>query len=160
MTPFTFIDVALDPGLALLPARMDSPRARAMVLAICLQESELHYRRQVGGPARGYAQFERGGGVRGVLTHRASSAHALDVCRQLDIAASVDAVYTALEFCDPLAVAFARLLLWTDPGALPDQHSDADGWQLYLRTWRPGKPHPKKWAGCFGVAHDLVGESS
>lgn len=156
MTPFTFISVGLNPGFALLPPRMDSPRARAMVLAICLQESDLQHRRQNGGPARGYAQFERGGGVLGVLTHRLTRTHAEDVCWKLDIAPSAEAVYTALEFCDPLAVAFARLLLWSDPGTLPDRHSDLHGWALYLRTWRPGKPHPKKWGGCFGVSWDLV----
>jgi hypothetical protein len=158
MTPFTFVSVGLTPGFALLPAHMDSPRARAMVLAICLQESGLNHRRQIGGPARGYAQFERGGGVRGVLSHSTTAGFAQTVCGHLDIPASVDAVYTALEFNDPLAVAFARLLLWTDPGALPDQHSDDEGWRLYLRTWRPGKPHPKTWSGYFGVAHSLVGE--
>lgn len=158
MTPFTFITVGIEPGFALLPKVMDSPRARAMVLAICLQESDLQHRRQVGGPARGYAQFERGGGVFGVLTHRVTVAHAHDVCRKLDITPNPDAVYTALEFCDPLAVAFARLLLWSDAGSLPDRHADDVAWRIYLRTWRPGKPHQKRWAGCYGVAHDLVGE--
>lgn len=158
MTPFTFVTVAINPGFALLPARMDSPRARAMVVAICLQESALQHRRQIGGPARGYAQFERGGGVLGVLTHRLTRAHAEDVCWKLDIPATADAVYEAIEFNDPLAVAFARLLLWSDPGTLPDKHSDRHGWSLYLRTWRPGKPKPAKWQGCFGVAFDLVGE--
>lgn len=159
MTPFTFVTVGIDPGFSLLPARMDSPRARAMVLAICLQESSLQHRRQIGGPARGYAQFERGGGVLGVLTHRLTRPHAEDVCWKLDIPPTADAVYTALEFCDPLAVAFARLLLWSDPAKLPDRHSYEEGWRMYLRTWRPGKPHPKTWAGCFGVAHDIYEET-
>jgi hypothetical protein len=158
VTPWTFVSVGITPGFALLPPRMDSPRSRAMVMAICLQESDLQHRRQISGPARGYAQFERGGGVFGVLTHRATTMHAHDVCRKLDIQPNADDVYTALEFCDPLAVAFARLLLWTDSAKLPDRHSPEDGWRMYLRTWRPGKPHPKTWGGCFAVAHDLVGE--
>ena len=53
-------------------------------------------------------------------------------------AAFIDAVYNALEHDDVLAMGFGRLLLWTDPKALPGLN-DVDGaWQLYLRTWRPG----------------------
>lgn len=158
MNPFTFIRLGLEPGFSLLPARMNTPRAQAMLMAIALQESDLKHRRQVKGPARSYFQFERAG-VRGVLHHGASSTYAEDVCRQLDVLPLVDDVYQAIEFCDPLAVAFARLLLWTDPAPLPDQHHDREGWAIYLRTWRPGKPHPKRWPAAFGVAHDLVGES-
>jgi hypothetical protein len=157
VNPFTFIRLGLEPGFSLLPKRMNTPHAQAMVLAIALQESELEHRRQVKGPARSYLQFERGG-IKGVLAHGASSTHAENVCRQLDIAPTVDDVYTAIEYCDPLAVAFARLLLWTDPASMPDQHHDQDGLAIYLRTWRPGKPHPERFPGCFGVAHDLVGE--
>lgn len=54
----------LDPALKLLPS-MDSVRARMMLLAIGLQESRFEHRRQLGnGPARGFWQFESGGGVR------------------------------------------------------------------------------------------------
>lgn len=158
MNPFTFIRLGIEPGLSLLPERMNTPRARAMLMAIALQESDLKHRRQVNGPARGYFQFEKAG-IRGVLTHGATSELAGAICRQLDIVPSVADVYQAIEFNDPLAVAFARLLLWTDPAPLPDQHHDRDGWAIYLRTWRPGKPHPQRWSGAFGVAHDLVGES-
>lgn len=46
---------AIEPALSLLPARMDSSRARAMLLAIGLQESRFEYRRQMNnGPARGF----------------------------------------------------------------------------------------------------------
>lgn len=158
MNPFTFIRLGIEPGLSLLPKRMNTPRAQAMVLAIAFQESDLAHRRQVKGPARSYLQFERAG-IRGVLTHGASEQHAKDVCQQLDISPSVEAVYHAIEFSDPLAVAFARLLLWTDAAPLPDQHHDREAWAIYLRTWRPGKPHPERFSGSYGVAHDLVGES-
>lgn len=43
---------AIAPALALLPARMSSPQAEAMLLAIGLQESCLVHRRQHNGPAR------------------------------------------------------------------------------------------------------------
>ena len=96
MAPEYFLDTALRGALKLLPPNMDSLAARAMVLAICLQESKLAFRKQVGGPARGYAQFEAGGGVTGVLTHASSSSYAKAVCASLDVGATVTAVYTAL----------------------------------------------------------------
>lgn len=55
------------PGLELLPAKMDTPKARVMMLAIGMQESRFEHRKQIGGPARGFFQFEEAGGVRGVL---------------------------------------------------------------------------------------------
>jgi len=55
-----------------------------------------------------------------------------------------------------LAAGVARLLLWTDPKALP-AIGDADaGWSLYLRTWRPGKPHPKTWPALYAQAMAVV----
>lgn len=155
MTPFVFIELALTPGLSLLPPKMDTDRARAMLLAIALQESGLTARRQRGGPARGYLQFEPAG-IWGVLRHRASRSHAIRACEALDISPNVDEVYAALEHSDPLAVVFARLLLWTDPAPLPDRHDAEIGWAIYQRTWRPGKPHPVKWRGCYGVGWDVV----
>ncbi len=156
MNPFIFIDCALTPGLSLLSPTMNSPAARAMVMAICLQESELQHRRQIGGPARGYAQFEPVGCL-GVLTHPRSRIDAAHVCRDLDVPPQAETICTVMEWCDPLTVAFARLLLWTSPRPLPaDEHRYEDGWKEYLRLWRPGKPHPETWAGCYGVSWDLV----
>src|SRR5690606_35531315 len=63
------VEQAIWPAYALLPSRMDSDRATVMLLAIGLQESRFEHRRQIKGPARGFWQFERGGGVRGVMTH-------------------------------------------------------------------------------------------
>lgn len=142
---------------ALLPPEMGSRTASAMLLAIGLQESAFRHRRQISGPARGFWQFERGG-VEGVLTHRASRDHATRVLEVLCYrGADVAAVHAALEHNDVLACVFARLLLWTLPGALPkDEHAEADGWKQYLSAWRPGKPHRETWAGNYGVAFDLV----
>src|SRR5690606_27518522 len=81
------------PGLELLPSRMDTPKARLMLLAIGLQESRFDHRRQIGGPARGLWQFERGGGVRGVLRHPSSKWIALDVCRARGVDPTESAVY-------------------------------------------------------------------
>lgn len=133
------IEKTIRPAFALLPARMRSREAVTVLLTIGLQESKFQYRRQMGnGPARGLFQFEKMGAVDGVLQHRASRALALDVCRERGVASVAGDVHSKLEHDDVLAAAFARLLLWTDPKALPALN-DVDGaWQLYLRTWRPG----------------------
>ncbi|ASL26973.1 hypothetical protein [Azotobacter chroococcum] len=150
---------AIAPALALLPARMSSPQAEAMLLAIGLQESGLAHRRQVGGPARGLWQFEQGGGVRGVLLHPLSRQHALAACEAHNVKPSAAAVYAALEHDDILAAAFARLLLWRDPAPLPAVGEVAKSWDLYVRTWRPGKPHRNRWDVCYAQAMDaLAGE--
>lgn len=129
---------AIAPALAMLPARMNSPQAEIMLLAIGLQESGLIHRHQIGGPAHGLLQFERGGGVRGVMTHPASKDHAARICVERGVEPTVVAAFDAIEFDDVLAMAFGRLLLWTDPHPLPAEH-DVDGaFELYLRTWRPG----------------------
>ena len=147
MTQAEYIDkTVLDPALRLLPSGMGSPQARAMLLAICGQEADFTHRWQVvdpsrpeiRGPARGLFQFERGGGVKGVLTHPATKALAARVCAEHGIRAEVGAVHLALESDDILAACFARLLLWSDPSPLPAIGAKSSAFDLYLRTWRPG----------------------
>lgn len=146
----------LAPALRLLPTRMDSPEARVMLHAIGLQEGRYAHRRQIRGPARGLWQFEQGGGVAGVLRHRATADLAAKVCAKRRVDATPAAVYNRLEGDDVLAAAFARLLLWSDPRALP-RLGDAQGaWDLYIRTWRPGKPHRHTWDGLYRQALDYV----
>ena len=147
---------AIAPALALLPAKMSGPDAEVMLLAIGLQESRFEHRRQIGGPARGFWQFEAGGGIRGVLNHALSRQAAQGICRQRDTPASVSAVYSAIECDDILAAVFARLLLWTDPKSLPAIGDPAGAWDLYLRTWRPGKPHPDTWPVLYARAVKAV----
>ncbi|MGW8306391.1 MAG: hypothetical protein ACWGIK_11295 [Achromobacter pulmonis] len=153
----TMTATAITPALALLPARMDTAEARVMLVAIGLQESRFTHRRQIGGPARGFWQFEKGtrasrGGVWGVYLHVASKGHLAGLCKARSVACDPDAIYAALEYDDVLAAGVARLLLWTDPKALPAV-GDADaGWSLYLRTWRPGRPHPDTWPDLYRQA--------
>lgn len=123
---------------SLLPARYDSREARVMLLAIALQESGLAHRQQVGGPARGLWQFEQRGGVAGVLAHDASRLQARAVCLLHAVAPTQSDVYGALGHDDVLACAIARLLLWTDPQALPKVGDVEASFACYLRTWRPG----------------------
>lgn len=162
MTPRDCNREVLTPALRLLPQRMDTPSARVMLIAIALQESALRHRVQLPlrpgmppGPARGLWQFERGGGVVGVLGHRASSRLAADVCaaRGVDRTNSTK-VWEALANDDILAACFARLLLWTDPGPMPT--TEQAGWAKYVGVWRPGKPHPERWPRNWLLAQEAV----
>ena len=129
------------PGLALLPKKMTSPEAIAALLAIGLQESRFTHRRQIGGPARGFYQFERGGGVSGVLRHSSTREIVCNVLDLLQYDHNIATSYTAIEHNDALATVFARLLLWTLPGKLPRENDADEAWKQYLEAWRPGKPH-------------------
>lgn len=150
-------------ALCVLPDRMDTPEARVMLIAIGLQESRFQHRRQlVGnpprptGPATGFWQFERGGGVVGVLQHRASRDHARTLCAAIGVEPVSQSVWQALQHDDVLAAGFARLLLWTDPFSLPKLGDINGAWDLYIRTWRPGKPHRSTWDALYAQALGLV----
>ncbi len=144
---------AVNESYKLLPLKMDSPFARINQAAIGQQESGYLVRRQYGnGPARGYWQFEEGGGVKGVMEHKSTAELARSVCHARGVPFVRRTVWEALETDDVLAAAFCRLLMWTDSGKLPT--NEADGWAMYARTWRPGKPHPDKWPASwkFGLS--------
>jgi hypothetical protein len=134
------------PALALLPSRLTSDPAVVLLLCIMLQESALKYRWQVvdlnnperKGPARGLAQFELGGGVKGVCTHAASRAPAADLCARRGVAFEQRAIWEALDDDDLLAAGLARLLLFTDAQLLPAIGAVETAWRYYLRVWRPG----------------------
>jgi len=87
MKPIDFIRNALEPAFNLLPENMNTHQAKVIMLAIAFQESGLEYRRQIGGPAKSYFQFEQGGGGRGVLTHQASKPHIHRGITELDYSA-------------------------------------------------------------------------
>lgn len=137
------------PAMKLLPEKMNSDKSNIMLLAIGLQESRLVHRKQIGGPAKGLWQFEKGGGVKGVMTHSTSAGLAKTILEKRRHEISIAAAYDALEHDDILACAFARLLLWTDPFPLPELGQDRRAWNLYLRVWRPGKPHEATWADLY-----------
>lgn len=153
----------LDPGLAQLPMSMDTPKARLMLLTIGQQESKFKDRAQVlngggKGPARGLWQFEKGGGVKGVMNHSATAGHAHRLCLGRNVAWDSSLVWTQLEYDDLLACGFARLLLYSDPKPLPDLDDVEGAWDLYAkRTWRPGKPHPETWPGYHANARKALG---
>lgn len=159
-TPLTLAEIeriAIVPALALLPEHMDSSAARIELFAIGMQESDdfMHRVQMNGGPARGFWQFERAGGVGGVLSHPASKPFAAQLCKARGVPAEIGAVYNSLAGDDVLAAGFARLLLWTDPKPLPQNDADA-GWAYYQRNWRPGQPHPLRWPARYLRAVDFV----
>lgn len=155
---------AIGQALALLPARMDSIEARCMLLSIGLQESRLQARFQRSpqapdgkGPARGFWQFERGteasrGGVWGMILHQATSDDLADLCRARQVAFSAVDIHGAIESDDVLAAGLARLLLFSDPKPLPPLGDTRGGWDLYQRTWRPGRPRRETWDDCHAAA--------
>jgi hypothetical protein len=143
---------AINPALGMLPVKMDTDAARVEMLTTGLQESRLKYRFQktsdpyIKGPARGLWQFERGGGVFGVMTHRHTKDLAEAICKAKRVPFDSSLIHAKLEFDDVLAAVFARLLLWSDPKPLPDVDASHDeAWDCYLRNWRPGKPHRETW---------------
>ena len=133
---------------ALLPARMASPNATAMMLAIGLTESKFLERLQLpNGPARSFWQYERAS-LFGIAGHPASAVHlvaVLDALRYLSSGvdptsrADLTAVtFAAVQHNDTLACCCARLLLRTLPAALPGPRDVEAGWAQYLEAWRPG----------------------
>lgn len=143
----------LEQAAKLLPAKLDTVKARVMLAAIGLQESRFEHRRQlVGsppqptGPAKSFWQGEQGGGmVAGVRTHAATREMAAHVYAARNVPPDNRAIWDAIEKDDVLAAALARLLLYSDPRSLPELGDVVGAWQLYLRTWRPGKPHRATW---------------
>lgn len=150
MTPETCLAEVVVPGLRHLPAFMDSPPARVLMLACMLQESAFDDKRLASrwqvidrnnpgkkGPARGLAQFELIG-VTGVYKHRATHELLRLLCRDLDVNFDPKAIHGMLEHSDTLAAALTRLLIYTDPQPLPSRNEEEAAWQYYLRCWRPG----------------------
>lgn len=148
-------------ALALLPGRMDSPEARAMLLATGLQESDFAARRQkvapgVPPPASGLWQFERKGGVTEILTSPNTCSIVLPICQLLLVEPTPVVVHSAIVYNDVLACVFARLLLYRDPRPMPGKNFSSVGWDIYLKNWRPGTPHPEKWPKNFEHAWRVV----
>lgn len=135
-----------------LPGKFASLAATVLLVAIGLQESRFKYRQQMGGPARSYWQMEKGGGITGVLRHKATARHAHAVCVLRGIGATPDAVYAAMLEDDLLGCAFARLLLYSDPKPLPEPGQIVTSWDYYIRNWRPGKPHRATWDSLYSDA--------
>lgn len=149
--PFTAFGPVYRAAAALLPPKLDSRNAWAQLFAIAMQESRLDARRQIGGPARGFWEFELGG-ISGILQHPASYTLIRGVLDRLDYGYGMQESYIAIEHNDVLAFCYARLLLWTLPGALPERGEPDIGWRQYEAAWRPGAPHRATWNSYFETA--------
>jgi hypothetical protein len=135
--------------------RVLSTEAEVLLLAIAMQESGLRHRVQVQGPARGYWQFEKLGGLAGVMQHVRTSQMARASVEALDLDFDIHQLWDALPLSELLQTVLARLLLWSDSRPLP-KIGDKDGaWEYYLRNWRPGKPHRGRWDASYDGAVEL-----
>lgn len=157
MTPKECLENIINKALLIFPEKLITKEAKAMLLAIGLQESLLTYRKQINGPARGLWQFEMNGGVRGVLTHPSTKNLANKVCSKYNVIPTKEMVYKELSENDELACCFARLLLYTIPDSLPNIDSPDKGWKQYSKqSWNPGKPHRDKWDDNFKIGWETV----
>jgi len=154
-TPADFLRAVIDPGLALLPPKLTTPEARVLLLAIAKQESGLRHVRQMGGgPARGPWQFEPIG-LAEVQRHPASRDLFRVVLRTRPVAAFLDP-FEWLAEDSQYAAAVARLALVRDPRPLPAIGAERAAWGYYEDIWRPGRPRPESWSGCYAEAVEAV----
>lgn len=145
MIPERFYQRVIVPGAAAFPF-VDTPLSRLLLMAIAGQESGWSARLQFPVPyARGYWQFEAAG-----VGYVIGRPELVASCADLDIPLSH--VHEAIAWNDLLAYAVARMTLWLDPAALPIHGDCAGGWDYYLRCWRPGRPRPDDWSGCYRQA--------
>ncbi len=150
MTPDTFLKTIVNRTLeriSVLTGIATSDQARVMLLAIAGQESDWQHRLQIGGPARGYWQFEKMGGVAEVI--QVTPVQLKAVCGTLDIPFDRDTLFEAKAWNDILACTMARLLLWQDRAPLPALGDEEAAWNYYLRNWRPGAPSRSRWATVY-----------
>jgi hypothetical protein len=154
LSPRNFLLRVVEPGLSLLPGYMVNDQARVALMAIAGQESNWSARTQGNdGPARGYWQFEPAG-VAGVATHPNTMGLLAATLSTLDLAGT--SAYAAIQYNDPLACVIARLLLWSDPAALPAVEDASGCWDYYVRNWRPGKPDETRWTAAYATACSAV----
>ncbi|CAN5191428.1 hypothetical protein BH10PSE6_BH10PSE6_16850 [soil metagenome] len=161
MTPDIFFSRIVEPTLKWMDASPSisiplRPGAQVLVMTIAGQESRWKERRQIGGPARSYWQFEKGGGV-AELFHK-TPRYLGTVCAACDVTYDPATVFEAMAWNDMLACAMARLLLWGDPAPLPAVGDKDAAWAYYRRNWRPGAPHPASWSGLYDQAVAAIGK--
>lgn len=162
MTPSTLLETIIDPALRLVETKYRTDEARALLIAIALQESEISERRQTlnagrwwlypTSPGTGFWMFEAGGAVHGVLKHPVCSAFIGPVLKTLEYPSNRDIIHDALVHNDVLACLMARALLLSLPAPLPARGDHEEGWRQYIEAWQPGKPKPDKWPRNYAAA--------
>lgn len=143
-----------------------TPEAVCLSLAIKVQESGTGEVRDQGdpaviGPATGFWQFERMGGVAEILQDGRTGSIALALCQRLSVNPQPDPVWRlfATAAGDELACAFARLLIWKDPATPPRiaLESEEEAYAYYKRRWRPGADRRAAWTTSWRLAVQTVG---
>jgi hypothetical protein len=125
-----------------------------MLVAIGYQESKFTARVQIGGPARGFWQFEMGG-INAVMKPDANKVLIAAVGKTLAYPFGQLTPYgcqTAITHNDVMAAVFARLLLWNVTAPLPKRDQPDEGLRQYLQAWRPGKPKQDTWPDAWALA--------
>lgn len=164
----------IEAGLALLPEPLRTIDAKVQLYATSIQENPTRAPRQLIkkdgtlqpiGPAAGDYQFEKTGGVRGLLNFKSDRLQSMlrSVCTARRVPQTPDGLFDAIQRDPILAAALARLLYFTDLGALPKAGAEQYAWDVYLRTWRPGayERDPKglraKWTKSYAEAMKAYG---
>lgn len=164
----------IEAGLALLPDTLRSIDAKVQVYATSIQENPTRVPRQLikkdgnlqpVGPAAGDYQFEKTGGIRGLVNFKSPRLQQMldHVCAERMWGKNEDTLFGAVQVDPILAAALARLLYFTDAGALPKAGAEQYAWDVYLRTWRPGayERDPKglraKWSKSYAEAMKTYG---
>ena len=167
MTPEQVLHVCIEPALEFLADHgiRPSDEARQMLLTIAGQEGDWRHRRQIGGPARSIWQGEKGGGMILAVHHAVTAKAARALLEAHDIGEpdlgpwkmpTDTTIYEAMAWHDVVAAGLARLLLYTDPRALPKIGQVQYAWDYYDSVWRPGKPHPETWPSCYEKAQQAI----
>ena len=165
MTPDIFFTRIVEPTLKWMDASPSvsiptRPSAQVLVMTIAGQESRWKDRRQIGGPARGFWQFE-GGPYSGTADVFLQTPRQLGtVCAMCEVPYDQETVFEALAWNDTLACAMARLLLWSDPAPLPSVGDKEGAWDYYIRRWKPGAPHRSSWDGLYDQSLSAIGVKS
>lgn len=153
------IKESINPALNLLPPVMNSFPAVVQLCATSIQESRIEHRKQIGGPAVSFYQFEKIG-IKDVLERPTSRQHAIKACEVFDVAPTVNDVYAIFQKTegDILASVFARLNYWNERSPLPSLTTppttrEAAAWAYYIKVWRPGKPHLSSWPMAYWRAY-------
>jgi hypothetical protein len=142
LTASEFLTRILEPDLvwlhALVPSIPDSQEATLCLLAFAGQETGWqNIAQEDGGPGRGPWQFEPAT-CSDVLENPETAEMAWEVCQALSsVPPTGEEVWGALLARPNLAVAFARLDLWSDPHPLPPLNDEAACLRTYARVWRP-----------------------
>jgi hypothetical protein len=146
---------------------LGTDEAHAQLLAIALQETKLTSRAQIiepygcpitTRPAHGWYQFEgnKNQALDLVMRNPATIDAVHQACDYQGVEMALDHVWWAVYGNDWLATVMARLLLWLDPHPLPKLGNEQEAWDLYIRCWQPGKPHPETWAENYAEAVDVI----